>query len=316
MSGEIPPLDPGLFGEAYLSGEIPPPGPFSEPYFDPSVHQQPFLHYQDTVFPTDETPSLAINEPTEQLSPPPPSPANKPARLASLTKEETNQAVRHARDELMKVTITRGAIFGSNDSRDSEIKKAIRKGLRSVVGAAEVQQPKTMRKDVVRCLNELLHGWKGAALMCALASLQRGYDHPVPSRTAIVDKAKDLLRTFSFLQASPEDDYFTAATFHQIIVHRVFECKPELWIHIDVNAPHNALDNMFALGAAAIAANVRDYQFGGREEREVSLENWMLDFHEARTLIGVIRRDAVRQAALDELQRWMMELGMNIVTHI
>ena len=102
--------------------------------------------------------------------------------------------------------------------------------------------------------------------MCALTSLQWEYGYPIPSCTAIVDKAKDLLRTFTFLQAFPEDDYFTATTFHQIIVHQVFECKPELWIHINVNVPHNALNNMFALRAAAIAANICNYQFGGQEE--------------------------------------------------
>lgn len=252
----------------------------------------------------------------ERVPSPLPDQSNSPSRRASLTKEETLQAVKHARDELLKVTIRHGTIFGNNESRNLEIKKAIQKGLRSVVGGAKVKQPKTMRKDVVRCLNELLHAWKICGLMCALESLQREYGQPIPTRTTVVDKTTDLLSTFSFLKTSQKEDYFTVKALHTIVVHRVFECKPELWVHIDVNAPHDALDNLFALGAAAVAANIRDYQLGERNELVVSLENWLSDFHRARNLIKVIRQDVVRQAELDGIQRWVMELGMKIVTRV
>ena len=119
---------------------------------------------------------------------------------------------------------------------------------------------------------------------------------------------------FSFLQESLEEDNFTAAMFHHMVIHRVFECKPELWLHINVNAPHDALDNLFALGAAAIAANIRNYQLGSREIREVSVDNWVGDYGEARALIRDIRQDIARQAQLNDLQWWIMDLGMNIVS--
>lgn len=185
-----------------------------------------------------------------------------------------------------------------------------------MVGVARVQQPKGMRKDVVRCLNELLHAWKDCSLMYVLSALglRPKYGQTILSRHAVTDRARVLLNTFTFLRASPEDDYFTAAMFHHIIIHRVFECKPELWLHIDVNAPHDALDNLFALGAAAIAANIRDYQLGSRATREVSVDNWAGDYGEARALIRDIRQDIVRQTGLNDLQRWILDLGMNIVT--
>ena len=102
--------------------------------------------------------------------------------------------------------------------------------------------------------------------------------------------------------------------FHQLILNRVFESKPELWVHIDVGAPHGAINNLFALGAATIAANIHDYQLGKLNVREVSVNNWVLDYREACQLLTVIRHDGAWRAALDDLQRWIMDQGMTIVT--
>ncbi|KAH0831331.1 hypothetical protein J3R83DRAFT_13981 [Lanmaoa asiatica] len=295
-------------------------GFFSEQSTDPSdsdmfIPQHALPQYSREHWQPEQLPLSLPNK--VESTPLHPSPVPRPHRSttrATLTKQETSRAVKHARDELLKITVTRGAIFG--DNRGSEIKKAILKGLRSVVGGVEVEQPKTMRKDVVRCLNELLHAWKDYSLPYVLSALdlRPQYGQPMLPRTAVADRAKDLLNTFSFLRASPEEDYFTLGTFHQMIIHKVFECKPELWVHIDVNATHEAFGNLFSFGAAAIAANIRDYRLGTREAREVSLENWLLDYHHARELVEEIRRDVVRQAVLDNLQRWMMDLGMAIVT--
>ena len=81
-----------------------------------------------------------------------------------------------------------------------------------------------------------------------------------------------------------------------------------------MNAPHDALNNLFALGAAAIAANIHDYQLGSREIREVSIDNWVGDYGEARALIRDIRQDIAWQARLNDLQWWIMDFGMNIVS--
>jgi len=102
--------------------------------------------------------------------------------------------------------------------------------------------------------------------------------------------------------------------FYHMIIHRVFECKPELWVHINVDAPYGALDNLFAFGAAAIAANIRDHQLGKPDLQKVSIENWRLDYHEAHALIRAIRWDVVRQATLNDLQEWIMDLAMSVTT--
>ena len=185
-----------------------------------------------------------------------------------------------------------------------------------MVGAAKVEQPKGMWKDVVRCLNELLHAWKDCSLMYVLSALglRPKYGQPILSCHDVANRARVLLNMFSFLRESPEEDNFTAAMFHHMVIHRVFECKPELWLHINVNAPHDALDNLFALRAAAIAANIRDYQLGSREIREVSVDNWVGDYGKACALIRDIRQDIARQARMNDLQWWIMDLGMNIVS--
>ena len=179
-----------------------------------------------------------------------------------------------------------GEIFQNSDARDRKIKGAIKQGIKSVGGGAEIEQPKSMRKDVVRRINELLHPWKDISLLYALSLLRPQYGQP--SQPTVAERVKALLDTSSFLQASPGEDYFTARTFHQLILNRVFESKPELWVHIDVNAPHEAFDNLFALGAAAIAANIRNYQLGEQRTQEVSVDNWVLDYKEACQLLTVI----------------------------
>ena len=104
----------------------------------------------------------------------------------------------------------------------------------------------------------------------------------------VAEKAKTPLNTLSFLQASPEEDYFTAGTFHQLILNQVFKSKPELWVHIDVGVPHRAINNLFTLGAAAIAVNIHNYQLGKLNVQEVSVDNWVLDYREACQLLTVI----------------------------
>ena len=43
-----------------------------------------------------------------------------------------------------------------------------------------------------------------------------------------------------------------------------------MYVHINQAEPHSSLDNLFALGAAAIAANIWDYLEGTLNMQEVS----------------------------------------------
>ncbi|KAF8546915.1 hypothetical protein OG21DRAFT_1527514 [Imleria badia] len=106
----------------------------------------------------------------------------------------------------------------SSDKHSEEIKKAIRTGIQSVAGRAWVTQPKTMQKKVVKSVNDVLHIFKGSSLVYILASQGLQPKYPKP----------------------------------------IFECKPELWVHINTNLPQKTLDNLFALLAAALAANIQD----------------------------------------------------------
>ena len=81
-----------------------------------------------------------------------------------------------------------------------------------------------------------------------------------------------------------------------------------------MSVPHGEIDNLFALRAATIAVNIRDYQLGKLNVREVSVNNWVLDYREVCQLLTVIRHDGARRAALDDLQQWIMDQGMTIVT--
>lgn len=131
---------------------------------------------------------------------------------------------------------------------------------------------------------------------------------------AVANRAKNLLTTFFFLQSFLEEDYFTLTMFHHIMIYRVSECRSLLWVHIDVNTPHEVLNNMFARGAATIAANIQDYQLGTWDVQEVTLDNWLLDYHKSHALIRIIWWDTVWQAVLDGVQWWIMDISMAIVT--
>ena len=86
-----------------------------------------------------------------------------------------------------------------------------------------------------------------------------------------------------------------------------------MYVHINQAEPHSSLDNLFALGAAAVAANIWDYLEGTLNAQEVSPKVWRANYHATRTLIEEIRQDTGRCTVLDMIQMWIMVQGTHLV---
>ncbi|KAG6371416.1 hypothetical protein JVT61DRAFT_9426 [Boletus reticuloceps] len=214
---------------------------------------------------------------------------------------------------LMEALVTHEAILGKD--RTAVIKAALERASTSITGSRVKVSPK-VRKNALRPLNYMYHAWKGhcTSPTLVLLGIRPEFNQPALSKEDVTRTATNLLKTFSYLRATPESEYFTANYFIQMVIHMVFECKPQMWVHINQIEPHPSLDNLFALGTAAIAANIRDYLEGTRNVQEVDPKFWRVDYLAARTLIKEIRRDPMRCAMLDIVQMWIMEQGLHIVS--
>ena len=61
-----------------------------------------------------------------------------------------------------------------------------------------------------------------------------------------------------------------------------------MYVHINQAEPHSSLNNLFALGTAAVTANIQDYLEGTLNAQEVSPKVWRADYHATQTLIEEI----------------------------
>jgi len=161
----------------------------------------------------------------------------------------------------------------------------------------------------------MLHAWKSHATSPALALLLPTVEQPALSKNDIAEKANKMLLDFSYLCKSPTSEYFTAVYFTHMVIHRVFVYAPKLYLHIDQTAPHAPLDNLFALAATAVAANLQEYRVPGkRKAQSVSSKAWKADYYGAHTLITEICQDVGRQVELDQVQMWVMQQGYSLAT--
>ncbi|KAG6374591.1 hypothetical protein JVT61DRAFT_3948 [Boletus reticuloceps] len=116
-----------------------------------------------------------------------------------LTKEETTKAKQHAREALLKIMGSLGALFSA--AHDTMIKSAMATGITKETVVTDVELPRNMQKDTVHCMGNVCHIWKDICLLCVLSDL--GLQQPIKEPTLPVNEVKiranGLLDTFSFL---------------------------------------------------------------------------------------------------------------------
>ena len=217
------------------------------------------------------------------------------------TDDEMVRIIDRGRDELFHVMVTGEAILLTD--WDDVIAAALNNAAMSVLGGryhnGETLPPK-IRKEVVCPINEMLRTWKNHATPLALTLLLPTVEQPALSKNDIVEKANKMLLDFLYFRESPTSEYFTAKYFAHMVIHRVFVCAPKLYLHINQTAPHAPLDNLFALAAAAVAANIQEYRVSGHwQAQSVSGKAWKTNYYGACTLITEICQDVGQRAELD-----------------
>lgn len=216
----------------------------------------------------------------------------------------------------------------TEDVRQALIEDAMFTGMTSMSGIAIVHRPPSLRKETTRTINNTLHQWKQYTDPHAQSTLglRRSYGDADSSPSAPEEETEEqreeekafrservafLLQNLNYLRKKQEPTFplFSAHFFHSLIIDHLYIRTPTAGRLIDHTAPHVALDNLFAFGAAAIAASLRDYQEGVRSRREVTSAMWRADYHQVREQIRQIRGDEGESLRLDRLQRWMLARG-------
>jgi len=159
----------------------------------------------------------------------------------------------------------------------------------SVSGIANVHHPQLLCKETTCTINIILHQWKdhiNPHIHSTLGMRQR-FNEADPTLSAPekgdptlstpqelahstsltpeemqalhVKRADDLLQNFNYLHRTPTHSLFSADYFQDLIMDHLYIYSPMLWKFIDSSAPHAALDNLFALGAAVITASIHHY---------------------------------------------------------
>ena len=228
--------------------------------------------------------------------------------------ESANQVIERARTKVLEGIVNTEAIM-TEDARKALIERAMSAAMGSMSGIANVHRPPALRKETTRTINSVLHQWKSYMDPHVHSTLELRPEfsdaHPTSSspeedRFLRANRVSQLLQSFDFLRKNPTDPLFSAKYFQDCIVDHLYLRTPVLWPFVDRAAPHVALDNLFALGAAAAAAAMRDYQEGKRDRRELTSPLWRPDYHRARVLIQQIRADEGESLRLDRLQQWML----------
>ncbi|KAF8549153.1 hypothetical protein OG21DRAFT_627362 [Imleria badia] len=206
--------------------------------------------------------------------------------LSSITKDERGIITARTR-EIITLDMVSSHAVKVDPERETMLREAIRLGLQSVTGLSVVTQPDWLRKEALRTLNVVFHMWKDVAFphLSWTLSMHIGHNIPplrlrdvdagLPEKTTTHDndnpiqpeesisfcanRATELLRDLTYIRDTTEHDYFTSEYFHQLIIDCAFVKPPRLCIHLAPEHLQDMLDNLFAFGGAAVAANVRDF---------------------------------------------------------
>ena len=185
----------------------------------------------------------------------------------------------------------------TEDTHKALIKRAMSAAMGLMLGIANVHRPPALRKETTHTINGILHQWKSYMdpHIHSTLELQPKFSdaHPTSSspeedQFLRANRVSQLLQSFDFLQKNPTNPLFSAKYFQDCIVDHLYLCMPVLWPFVDQAAPHVALDNLFALGAAAAAAAMHDYQEGKHDQHELTSPLWRPDYHRAWVLIQQI----------------------------
>ena len=213
--------------------------------------------------------------------------------------------------ELMRVLVTREAVFGWDHA--AIITAALERVLHSM-GSHALMSAKVY-KNMLCPFNQMYHAWKDHCTSPVLTplGLRSELNQPLLSKEDITRKVTNLLVTFSYLWETPGNEYFTANYFIQMVTHKVFKSMPLMYVHINQAEPCSSLNNLFALGAATIVANIQDYLEGTLNTQEVSPQVWRANYHATRTLIEEMQWDTGWHTMLDMIQMWIMVQGTHLV---
>ena len=174
--------------------------------------------------------------------------------------DKETRITKHGCFELMRVLVTHEAVFGRDHA--AIITAALERASHSM--GSHVPVSAKVHKNVLRPFNQMYHTWKDhcTSPVLTLLGLRSELNQPLLSKEDITRKVTNLLATFSYLRETPGDEYFTANYFIQMVTHKVFERTPLMYVHINQAKPHSSLNNLFALGTAAVTANIQDYLEG------------------------------------------------------
>ena len=199
---------------------------------------------------------------------------------------------------------------------------AISKAIQSLAGRSNASYPSRIRKATMSTINVVLHQWKQYANPHLFLTLrlwprfrgQAEVDRIISEddrKESRAERAKFLLEDMNFLKDAqdPGAFHFSAKFFHDLVADHLFVHPPRLGEFVDRTAPQHMLDNLFALGAAAIAASVREWVEGDRVARTISPEMWRDDYRCAKECVRRMRSDGAKTDFLDDLQSWMMKQG-------
>ena len=236
-------------------------------------------------------------------------------------KEQVDDMICRAREWVLDEMMTGEAIMHERKHKKI-ILTAICQAVQSVMGRSDTQYPSSIRKVTTSTINDVLHQWK-RYIDCHLFStlrLRPDFEGPKTDNSVIsedkrkksrTESVKNLLEDLSFLKDAQEPSafHFSASLFQHLVMDHLFEHSPRMGRFVDHTALQPMLNNLFALGAAAIAASVRKWEEGEKEVQIISPDMWQNDYHHAKERIETMRLDDTQREFLTNPQDWMVKQG-------
>jgi hypothetical protein len=234
---------------------------------------------------------------------------------ATLPKDQADEVILRAHDKVLEAMVNSEAIM-TEEVHKELIENVMAAAMTSVLGMANVDRPQLLHKETTRTINGILHQWKDYVdpHIHSTLGLRRRFSEahstsstPKQVQSLRTERVNNLLDNFDYLREAPTCPLFSAHYFQDLVIDHLYTHTPILWKFIDHSAPHTALDNLFALGAAAVAASIHEYQEGRRHRHEVSPAIWRADYYKVQEQIKQIREDECERSRLDHLQQWVLE---------
>ena len=120
-------------------------------------------------------------------------------------------------------------------------------------------------------------------------------------------RVQELLETLDYLKDSGTLHPFSSNVFQNFMLDMIFVNDLKLWQYVDSEMDN--LDNLFALGAMAIATALKDFQEGYNMPLDVSCAQWRGDYIRFMRLISEMREDVVVREWLVNYQRAIIARG-------